>query len=174
MPAIVFDRSLAMFSMMVLLCGALALALICSAFFTVVFLPFIFSARWQTIFFALPILGLVVSGKGLFDLYRQFKARNRPMVLLDEAGLHVWQPYEEVLPWNGLTSVRAKRIGKAMFLLLGVVGREHYLRVENRWFNGELGINLLPLKGPSSDVIRAIRSYPLYVGRDKIGEAKGT
>ena len=104
------------------------------------------------------------------DLYRRLNSRKQPLVLLDERGVHLWEPHESILPWAAVTSARVKRVGKADYLMLGVTAREQFLRCENRWFGEQLGINLFPLKGSSVKLAQAIRSYPLYTGEDRLGD----
>lgn len=156
--------------MLSLLIVLFPLALLCSIFLFSAFLPVLLEGGWQSAFAALPILGAVVSGKGITDLYRRLKSRKQPLVLLDERGVHLWEPDESILPWAAVTSAKVQRVGKANYLLLGVTERERYLRFENRWFGEQLGINLFPLKGSSAKVAHAIRTYPLYTGQDRLGD----
>lgn len=121
--------------------------------------------NWVTVLLSLVGVILTATTSGLMiGQYRQVRDRDRPLIMLNDVGLHFWRAKEEVIPWEDLTSVNLTYQKGFPILLLGLTHPERYIDRFNRWYSPKLWIGLHILKGDEHSVIEAIREHPRYEG----------
>lgn len=120
---------------------------------------------WGTVL--LSLVGVILTSTTLWLLmvqYRQVRDRDRPLIMLDDAGLHFWRAREEIIPWQDLTSANLTYRKGIPILLLGLTHPERYIDRFNRWYSPELWIGLHILKDDERSVVKAIREHPRFEG----------
>jgi hypothetical protein len=173
-PVIIFRKSVYGLFMIIVSGGMFLLGFAASVVFFVGSLKAILverSSAW--IIAGISLFIALVTGWGLLNLYRQVRNFRFPLVLLDKDGVHVWTDREELVPWTRLRSAEIEWIGKTEILVLGVGEPENDPADLSHESELDVRLNLFLLKGWSKDLVRAIRGYSLYGGRDAVPVQEG-
>lgn len=94
------------------------------------------------------------------------RARHRPVLILDGHGIRSTGRYSVSLPWGDIASVSVldQEVGRLLKLTPRHATPSHASR---RWWKfNMIGVDISFAKDSSDDILAAIRSHPLYRGKD--------
>ena len=119
----------------------------------------------------LGLLGAVLIGAALLLsmlTWREYRNRRKPVLTLDERGIHFGGRSQKLVPWHLLSAVEITSMRTARILLLTV--RDPTLFATSRnWFHGDaIPIAVTQVKGWPSDILAAIRNHPCYRGEGAV------
>ena len=161
-----FARSTSELAFLMFICGFLILMTLLPASTSyVLFLNFMSSLDWIALLFSFLSAFLVCGIMFILAICYYFvRDRHLPLLVLDEAGLHLYNEKKQMIPWDQVKTVRRSYSNGIPIMHVSLVNPYHYISRSSIWLSRELSFSLGLLSGPADEVIKAIREHPRYRG----------